>query len=130
MENTKTISKSKALDTQVKQYIIEAISNTGYELMSFDTPEDKLTFLKNTFKREYGYMIGRIGEQKAFQEWIMGLPTCFSIDFENYEILKLAVKWGYYGDCLTEKEKDKVLSNWFNLITVKTFQLFRKYGIN
>ena len=66
MENTKTVSKRKALDTQVKQYIIEAISNTGYsgyELMRFDTPEDKLTFLKNTFKSEYGYIIGRIGER-------------------------------------------------------------------
>jgi hypothetical protein len=78
-------------------------------------------------------MIARYGEQEAFSEWIMGLPSSFNIDFENYKILELARKWGSIKPELTgktlERREDLILSNWFNFITVKTFQLFKKHGI-
>ena len=130
MEN-KIMTPSKALDTAVKQYILESISNDGYDNAIALTDEvAKLTFLKGTFKSEYGWAIPRYGEQMAFAEWIKGLPSSFNIAFTNYDILQLAIKWGYYGEKLTEKQEEEILDNYWNLITVKTFQLFKKYKIN
>lgn len=131
----KTLTTRKQLDQTVKQYILEAISNQGYDNAIPLTDEVvKLTFLKGTFKSEYGWSIARYGEQKAFREYIMGLPSSFNVDFENYKILQLAHKWGSIKEGLSEralaKREDLILENWFNFITVKTFQLFRKYGIN
>lgn len=122
--------KNMDLDKVVKQYILDAISSEGYDVdVEMSIEKDKLAFLYNTFKSEYGWAIQRYGEYKAFQEWIMGLPSSFDIAFTNYDILQLAYKWGSIKETDTESRKDKILANWFNFITVKTFQLFKKYKI-
>lgn len=59
----------------------------------------------------------------------MGLPSCFNIEFMNFEILNLYKSW-YNIDVLTEKQEQKILDNYWNFITVKTFQLFKKFKIN
>jgi len=119
------------LDYKVKRYIVSCIDGSGYEVDT-DTMDEKgkLQFLYNTFKTEYGWNIQRVGEYKAFTEWLQGLPTCFGIDFENYHILHLAYNWGSIKETDTESRKDKILANWFNFIMVKTYQLFKKYKIN
>ncbi len=138
METSKTLTKRMMLDRQVKEYIINAIDNSNYDdeqgqPLLFDSkeenPKEWLCFLYDTFRSEYGWHIEQVGEQRAFREWIMGLPSSFNIDFENYKILQIAVKWGSIPAEYTEKQADKILENWFNFITVKTFQLFRKYKI-
>ena len=123
--------KNMELDYKVKRYIVSCIDGSGYEVNT-DTMDEKgkLQFLYNTFKIEYGWNIQRVGEYKAFTEWLQGLPTCFGIDFENYHILHLAYNWGSIKETDTESRKDKILSNWFNFIMVKTYQLFKKYKIN
>jgi hypothetical protein len=128
------MSKNMILDKTVKQYIVDAISSEGYAdsdgiAETLLDSKDALTFLYKTFQSEYGWHIERVGEQKAFKEWLMGLPSSFNIDFENLKILQLAVKWGSIPENYTEKQADKILENWFNFITVKTFQLFKKYKI-
>ena len=65
---------------------------------------------------------------KTIINWIMGLPTCLNIDFENYKILELAKLWGSIPENATEKQEDKILANWWNFIAVKFFQLVRKYN--
>ncbi len=131
---TKPVSQRKQLDQTVKRYIIEAIDSTGYDLKQpLLSDEYKLRFLYSTFLKEYGWAIGRHGEQLAFREWLQGLPSCFNIDFENYKIIELAYAWGSIDRGLSDKARDKredmILDNWFNFITVKTFQLFKKYGV-
>lgn len=136
MEKTsKTLTKRMMLDRTVKQYILDAICPDGYEdangkQVELKDSKEALGFVYKTFKSEYGFNIARYGEQGAFREWIMGLPSSFNIDFENYKILQIAVKWGSIPADYTERQADKILENWFNFITVKTFQLFRKYKVN
>jgi hypothetical protein len=67
---------------------------------------------------------------KTFENWLMGLPSCFVVDFENYVILELAYKWGSLQPEDKEAKKEKIIANWFNFITAKTFQLFKKYKID
>ena len=123
--------KNMELDYKVKRYIVSCIDGSGYEVDTDRMDEKgKLQFLYNTFKTEYGWNIQRVGEYKAVTEWLQGLPTCFGIDFENYHILHLAYNWGSIKETDTESRKDKILSNWFNFIMVKTYQLFKKYKIN
>lgn len=122
--------KNMTLDRTVKQYILDAISNEGYDdAKELVTEAEKLDFLAKTFIGEYSYAVDRLGASKAFADWIMGLPSSFNIDFENYKILELAKAWGSIPADATERQKDKILENWFNFITVKTFQLFRKHHI-
>lgn len=115
-------------DKDAFQYILNSIDCSGYGVKC-NTDWSKLVFLNETFKSEYGWAIKQYGKQKAFREWIMGLPSSFNIEFENYKILQLAKKWGSLPANATERQEDKILDNYWNFITAKTFQLFSKYGI-
>lgn len=123
-----TMTKRVKLDRTAKEYILNAIDPEAYDVKA-EGIEAKLSFLADTFKKEHGYMIERVGPQNAMREWIMGLPSAFNIDFENYKILEITKEWGSIDDKSTERRKDMILNNWFNFISVKTFQLFRKYKI-
>lgn len=90
----KTLTPRMKLDTKAKEYILFCINGDGYDLPgdALITTEGKLRFLYETFKKEYGFNIPRMGEQKAFSEWLMGLPTCMNIAFTNHDILVLAME--------------------------------------
>lgn len=116
------------LDSKVFPYILNAIDCEGYNV-ECNTPEQKLQFLYDTFKSEYGWNISRMGTQRAFAEWLQGLPSSFNIDYTYSDIIRLGKKWGSIPQDATERQEDKLTDNWWNFITVKTFQLMRKHGI-
>ena len=122
------MSKSSELDKTVKLYIIEAIDPDYVEAEENNIIE-LIYGLKTAFYAEYGFMVDRVGEQKALAEWLQGLPSAVSIDFYNHDILDLAVKWGSIPKDYTEKQAEKILDNWFNFIAAKTCQLFSGYRI-
>lgn len=122
-------SKRMKLDRQCKEYILNAIDGEAYDV-TLNTPQEKLKFLFETFKKEYCYMIERVGPYEAMRQWIMGLPSAFNVDFENYKIILIAQKWGSLPEVFTNKQAEKIIENWFNLVSVKTFQLFRKYKVS
>ena len=62
--------------------------------------------------------------------WLMGLPSCFNIDFENYRILEIAKEWGSLAQNAAPHDEDKIISNWFNFISAKTIQLIKKNGVS
>ena len=113
------------LDKQVKQYILNNIDNSGYSDEELKTDKDKILFLKQTFYSEYGWNVTREGEHKALMEWYQGLPSSIAIDFYHWDIIKLAIEWGTLSENATEKQESKIIDNWFNLLAVKTGQLFR-----
>ena len=130
--NTMTTVKtnSKAFNTLAYQYILDAINSEDIELNS-DT--EKLQYLANEFKSaaNYEFNLKRYpNTQDRFADWIAGLPSSFSIDFTNYDILQLAVKWNSLADTTNEDKNFKVLNNWFNLIAFKVMQLMSKHNID
>lgn len=112
---------SKQISDNAKAYIISQIDGTGYgkELI---TDQEKVCFLRDCFQKEYGFMIGRVGECKALAEYFAGLPSSCTIAFYNDEILELAREWGE-----TKATDQRILDNYFNFMANKTMQLFRKH---
>jgi hypothetical protein len=108
-------------------YILNSIDGEGYGVQ-LETDKQKIDFVYDTFKSEYGYTIEYYGnnEQIAFREYLAGLPSCINIEFRNYYIIELAKIWGSIPSEPTEKQEEKILSNWFHYIANNFFQLRRK----
>jgi hypothetical protein len=105
-------------------YILNSIDGDGYGV-ELTTDKQKIDFVYDTFKSEYGYQIKYYGnnEQRAFREYLAGLPSCINIEFRNYYILELAKIWGSIPSNATEKQEYKILSNWFDYISANFLQL-------
>ena len=122
---------TKELNTKAFEYILNCIDGEGYGKILF-TDKDKLQFLADTFKSEYCFTenLKYYGSySKTFENWLMGLPSCFNVDFENYEVLRIAKIWGSIPENATEKQEDKILGNWFSFIANKTFQLMKRHNV-
>jgi hypothetical protein len=115
-----TPAQNKVID----QYILDAIDPEAYEVNA-TTDNAKLEFLNATFNAEKGWELKRPGanRQKVFMDWIMGLPSCFNIEFENYKILELAKTWGSIPEDATEKQEDKILENYWSFMAFRTLKL-------
>lgn len=122
------MSKSSELDKAVKLYLIDAIDPDYCEATEGDT-QSLINGLETAFNAEYGFMVERVGEQKALAEWLQGLPSAINIEFYNHKILELAVKWGSIPENATEKQEDKILDNYWNFMANKIGQLFRGYHV-
>lgn len=119
---------TKELNKKAYKYIVSCIDSESYDVKTTDT-RSKLEFLYNTFTSEHGYENAQVGEYKSFTNWILGIPSALDIEFANYKIVELAKKWGSLDKNATESQEQKIIDNYWNFITVKTFQLFRKYKI-
>lgn len=114
----------------IDRWIIDMIDTDGYDYRGGESDRDKLRFLAETFKSEYGWNIPRMGAQRAMAKWFAGIPSAIDIPFENYRIIEIAKKWGSLPENATEKQEDKILANWFNFIAAKTIMLMRKNKIS
>lgn len=132
MDKTKT--QKQVVSEKYAGYIISCINSEGYDVFSdsLNTPEAKLRFLHDTFVSEYWHDYNKkryVTKQNAFREWIMGLPSSFDIEWENYRIIELAKRMGSLADDATYKQEEAILDNYFSFITNKVFVLFKKYKI-
>lgn len=126
--------KTNNFNHPVFSYIINAINNPDDDNFDLKTDKEKLTFLIDIFKSEQWYDYNQKYYKgnifKCFESWLMGLPSYFNIDFESWQIDKIAIVWNSYKETDSEKRKEKIINNWFAFITQKTFQLLRKYKID
>ena len=124
-------AKIVALRKNVQQYIIDCIYSDGYEVET-ETDIEKLTFLAKTFQSEYCFT-SNLKYYKSFQNmfanWLMGLPSCFNVEFRNYYIIEIAKKWQSIPENATEKQEDRIIENWFLFIAHHTEMMCRKNGI-
>jgi len=123
--------KTSNLNTNVFNYILECINGESYNV-DLKTDVDKLKFLAQCFNSEYNCK-ANLRYYKSFQNmfanWLMGLPSSFNVEFRNYYILEIAVKWESLPTNYTEKQADKIIDTWFQFIACKTEQLCRKNGV-
>lgn len=125
----KEISSLSRQRDNYEKYILASIDNEGYENKELKTPKEKLQFLQNTFKDEYGFAISRQGEQKARAEWLSGLPSSISLPFYNDDIINFSKKMGSLRQNSTEKEESRVLENYWNYMSNQISRLNTKYGV-
>ena len=64
-----------------KKYILGTIE-TGIDDEPLKTNQEKIKYIFDRFYSEYGFMIERVGKQKAMEEWLRGL----ALNIEWYDI--------------------------------------------
>jgi len=125
------LSQRQISNRKYEKYIIDSVDWEGDDELKTPpkTDKEKLKYLYDRFKSEYGHEIPRVGEQRAFANWLAGLPSVMPIPFYNNEILKFAKEMGSLPENATDKQEDRVLENYWNFMSNKTFQAFRKHKV-
>jgi len=116
------MSKASEQDLAIKTYLLSSIDGVGYGESPITTKE-KADFVKRIFESEYGFYIKRYGYQRAVSEWLRGLPSAVYVEYRNHVILQHGVEWGFLSAEFTEREGDKFLDKWFNMVAAKLCQL-------
>ena len=96
-----------------KKYILDCVQ-TDSDNKPFKTDEEKINYIFDRFYSEYGFMIERVGKQKAMSEWLSGLAL--DIEYYNYKIILLAQAMGSLDIGSTHKEEQKIINNYFNFM--------------
>jgi hypothetical protein len=106
---------------QVREYLLECIDLSGYDQYANLQLSEKERFraVYDCFKKDYCYPenLRYYGsEQKVFENWLMGLPSCFTVEYRNYAIIELTQKWGFAPSNLSESKEQKILEQWWSRI--------------
>lgn len=91
-QKTGGIGMSKYDRDAIEIYILDHIDTDNYK-KQFRYDREYLVFMLNVFKDEYKEHIKRDGIEKAFEDYIMTLPSIFSVDVANYKIKDLLRSW-------------------------------------
>lgn len=105
-------------DAKVRQYILDCIDLSGYDIMlpTNASDYDRMLAVWGIFQSEYGeHQLQRHNNnlQETFIAWLQGLPSCFNIDFENYRIIELCKDFGIIPVDATERQENTALKNWW-----------------
>ena len=119
---------TKSQFAQIEKYIFDCIDFQGYEFKETSDKKELLSNLIETFKIEFWHDYNQKyykGDIKiGFENWLLGLPSSFNVDFENYRILEIGGDWGF--DLSSETKEDKFISQWFQMISNSVFYLYNK----
>ena len=77
----------------IEIYILDHIDTDNYG-KQFKYDREYLSFMLNVFKDEYKEHIKRDGIKKAFEDYIMSVPSIFRIHIANCDIRYLLRSWG------------------------------------
>jgi len=91
-----------------------------------DTIPARLQFVVDCFNSEYNHESNRKrygNTVNVFAQWLQGIPSIFSVEYRNHAILELAKELESISENATEREEEKILSNWFNFAALKFAQL-------
>jgi len=92
-----------------KKYILSTIEEEHGK-----TDKEKINYILDRFNKEYGFMIERVGQQKAMAEWLSGLAL--NIKFYYEDIVKLAIKMGSIDENPSEKLQARVKDNYWSFM--------------
>jgi hypothetical protein len=109
------------MKTFYEQTIIDNIDFDGYGFSNDMYLYDKIKTTYNIFKKEYGFMIERVGEYNAFKEWIQGLPSVLTVPFMNYDIIENARKAGIVIN--NEVNQDRYINTYWSRLSQAFFTL-------
>lgn len=101
-------------------YVLDCIYNDEKDNMS---DKEAINYFFACLDKEYNdsyYKRLCPNLQERVKEYIRGLPSCFGVDYCDYNIINIGKSWGY---CKTEKQQRVFLSNWFSVIAWRLIQL-------
>ena len=113
-----------------KNYILSTIEEDG-EGKPLTTDQEKINYIFDRFNSEYGFMIERVGKQKAMEEWLRGLAL--NIEWYDDAIVDLAIKMGSIYPNPSDKLRSKIEQNyWLFMATIimsfETFEIKEKHN--
>jgi hypothetical protein len=68
--------------------------------------------------------------QNCLSNHLQGLPSYINIPFYYCDIIELAKKLGSLPEKATEKQENKICTNYFNYMSAKLIQWARKHKVN
>ena len=115
MKGYKTMTKLHHTEYKknYKNYILSTIQEDG-EGKPIKTDDEKIKYIFDRFNSEYGFMIERVGKQKAMTDWLQGLAL--DIKYWNDDIVPLAIKMGSIDKNPSEKLQAKVIENYWSFM--------------
>ena len=96
-----------------KKYILSTIE-TDNDDKPLKTDQDKIQYIFDRFNSEYGFMIERVGKQKAISEWLSGLVL--NIEYYYDDIVELAIKMGSIDENPNDKLRNKVEQGYWDFM--------------
>jgi hypothetical protein len=99
-----------------KNYILDCLDNED-EIIESSTKFsrlDKIDYLVHRFYTEYGFMINRVGKQKAIANWLSGLAI--NIVYWNEDIIQLAKDMGSVDESMTRRQEETILTNYWSFM--------------
>ena len=96
-----------------KNYILSTIEEDG-EGRPLTTDKEKINYIFDRFNSEYGFMVERVGKQKAISEWLSGLAL--DLPFYYNEIVDLAVEMGSIDPNPNDKLREKVEQGYWDFM--------------
>lgn len=116
-------------------YVLDCIKNSASATdqdMKFENDKQILQFFFDEFNEEFNHEYNKRyypNLQQRIEQYLRGVPSCCSIDFANYDILQLGVKWGVL--CSTDDKKAcTFVANFFSVLALRIIQAANKVGIN
>ena len=97
-----------------KNYILDCIDSEDDLINKELTKEEKIKYLFDRFYSEYGFMVERVGKQKAIAEWLSGLAI--HIPYTHNDIIELAKNMGSVNQNLSTVQEDRIIENYFNFM--------------
>ena len=96
-----------------KKYILNAIE-IGISGELLNTDQHKIDYIYERFYSESGYLVERLGLQKAIADWLSGLAL--DIAYYDQDIIDLAIDMGSIDEKPSDKLKAKVIDNYFKFM--------------
>ena len=110
----------------VNNWIFECANDIDNPL---STPEEVAKYSFERFVREYDNEYNRKrhpSNQNRVANWLMGCALHFPIYYS--EMIALAKEWGTLPQDATEKQEDKICSNYWNFTAAHLIMFWNKYG--
>ena len=101
----------KKYERYILSIVADKMKEEGIKKINRNT---KIYYLFHKFNIEYGFMVVRVGKQKAIAEWLAGLPL--NIPYIHDDIVNLAVKMGSIDKNPSNKLQNRVVENYFNFM--------------
>ena len=112
---------------QTKIQKIEEFISSIVDLDGRETARPGVLGVYECFKSEYGYMIERVGESRAFYEWLHGVPGSLDIDIYYYDQRARLAEFGeIHPRNLANYPDSLIAKSYFNRITTIFFKMVRK----
>ena len=97
-----------------KQYILECLKTEDAFIGKQPTEDELIKYLFDRFYSEYGWLMERVGKQKALTDWLQGLAI--NIPFWHDDIIDLAIEMGSIDANPSDQLTEKVYENYFTFM--------------